>query len=382
MYTRLNRERKDDYTMLKKITALLLITALLVACFGCGGKTNVELTSDFKIAIITGSKELNPDTYAKAAELAEIYGENLIVKEYADDYVDDAESVYRASFKTANADGVKAMIFANGTEGTLLAIDKIRVNRGGMFVAVCGASEGYVALSERADLILNVDFNAAAESMIKTAAELGADNFVFYTFRRHTEYALVDSMRKAAAEAATANGVKLTEVGSVDIFEKGRTLDSAKSFISEDTARKSNSLGTSFAMYSTDPYVQETLVRESLRRNAIVAAPYSPFVLARALDVDLTGHETDAEYAIEQNAQKLNGTDDAGRAASWTFSPDMLMLQAAFEYAYISVNAGDKEVDTAAELNKIAKKLSGDASFAVNDEFSKVYELSGAFHKY
>ncbi|MCL2509021.1 MAG: DUF3798 domain-containing protein [Oscillospiraceae bacterium] len=369
--------------MFKKITALVLVMVLLVSCFGCTGGSRVKLKSDFKIALITGSKELYPDTYAKAMELKAIHGDNLIVKEFPDDYLLDNESVARVSFKTAEDQNVKAIIFANAVEGTGTAIGKIRVNRGDIFIAACGSVEDLKLMADRTDIILNLDSDAIADAMIKTSAELGAKNFVYYTFNRHTKYAFVESMRKTAGDAAKARNMGYVEVASVDLFDPGRTLDNAKSYISEDAARKQAEFGADFAMYCTDPYVQEKLVTEALYYKAVLAIPASPFCLARALDVDLTGHETDNKYALEQAAQRLDKTGNAKRMASWTFSSDMLLLETAFEYAYLYCGAKNKDsIDAAKELNGIAAGLNEGASFTVNAENEKVYLLDGAFHKF
>lgn len=340
--------------MFKKCLAALLAVCLILLSFGCGQKPGGESTETTlksaaedgqKVAIIVGEKSVDPETFSAASEIARAYDSSLMLLTFGAEYAADPDAIKTLAEKVAGDDSVQAILFANGVKGTGTAVQRVREMRSDICIAVCNPHEGSVNM-HGADLVLSVDFPALGEAMVNKAKDMGAENFVFYTTNRHMKYSSVVALRSAAEDACKQQKMTFKLASSVDLLENGRDLETAKLYIAEDAARKNEKFGQKTALVSTEPQVQGAVAAEAVRYGMVMPATFlpSPLLLAADLGVDMTGHETDSAYALEQIRAGESGA--AGHVATWGFSANTAFLQAVLDWTSRVVGGGGRAVTT------------------------------------
>ncbi|MBQ7543176.1 MAG: DUF3798 domain-containing protein [Clostridia bacterium] len=366
--------------MLKRILAAALAVCLVLLTFGCGQNADEQETQPTRksaaeggqrIAIIIGDQSQNPEIYAAAAEIARTYDDSIMIVKYAQNYYMDNTAVSEIASTVAENDSVTAMIFADGVTGTGEAVKKVREMRSDMYIAVCNPHEGSVEMHD-ANLVLSVDFPALGEQMVKKAKEMGAESFVFYTTNRHLKYSSVVALRNAVEEACKAEKMTFKAMSSVDLYDESRTLEIAKQYLAEDAARQMEKFGAKTALFCTEPQVQGALAAQAIRHGMVMPATFmpSPLSLAADLGVDLTGHETDSAYALEQ--LKAGDSGAAGHVATWSFSAYAAFLQAALDAAIGAVN----DSGPAASVKSVTDLLTannGGTAVTVTTDANKAY---------
>lgn len=379
--------------MLRRITSLITAAIMLLLCFGCSDKTDdgsvteKAIAPEKKIALIIGSEKQDGDAFAMAKALKLQYGDNLLVHSYSDNYLNDSLSLTTIATELANDTTVKAIVFGNGVESTAHAAQRVRELRSDMCIIICNPVEEISDLAQNSNLILRLDYKSIADSMVRNAAEMGAETFVFYTFQRHADYSYVKEMREIAGKVCGELKIEYEETFSVDPYVKGSSEEIAKTFVGEDFYRKTKEFGENIAVYSTDPFIQEELIRLAAQKKYIVAgtATLSPFSFANALKVDVKGHETDSKYVLAAVTNKLSKTESKGRMASWNFSAPMMTLRAGFDYAYFLLYAGAGWANNLDALNNIIGEIAGETPFTVkrySEGNEKTFLLGSDFYTY
>lgn len=357
--------------MYRRFLAAFLAVLMILLTFGCGKTTgdndptaqNGDTAENGKIAIVVGSGDQAPELYAAAAELAKAHPESVMLLKYSEDFYANPAAVTRVAKAAAEDQSIKAILFADGVNGTASAINSVREIRDDMCIVVCNPHESSIE-SKAADLMLSVDFPALGTAMVEKAKEMGAENFIFYSTRRHLQYSSVIALRKAAETACKDEGVGFYATSSIDVYETGRTLEAAKQYLAEDAARQEEKRGKKTALFCTEPQVQGTLAAEAIRHGMVMPATFmpSPISLAADLGVDMTGHETDSAYAMQQLAADSVGAK--GIVATWSFSAYDAFLQAAYDYA-ADVLAGSGTVTSTEHVQELLEAHTAGAKVTV-----------------
>lgn len=378
--------------MLKKITVFAAAVLILVSSFGCGTKTGggkkdpskKTITPENKIALIIGSASINGDTFEMAKSLRSEYGDNLLVNSFSDSYLSDNLTVTTAAAELAGDNTVKAIVFGNGVEGTAHAVKRVRQLRGDMCIVVCNPVEDLSSISLDANIVLLPNHKETAESMVKNAAKMGAETFVFYTFQRHADYTFVKEMREIAKSTCGTEELNYVETFSIDPLADGSSEEIAKTFVGEDFYRKTKKYGENIAVYSTDPVIQEELVKVAAANGYIVAgtAELSPVSFANAFGADIKGHETDSKHILAAASDKISKSESKGKMASWEFSVPMMTLQAGFEYAYSFVNNRSDWIDNLETIDNIVGDIADGAPYSVKKHGEKIFLLGSDFYTY
>ena len=364
--------------MCRRLLAAFLAVLMILLTFGCGktadGKTtaqNSDTADNGKIAIITGASEQAPELYAVASKIAKAHPESVLLLKYGEDFYANPTAVQRAAKAAAENQNVKAIIFADGVNGTASAVKMVREMRSDMCIVVCNPHEGSIE-SKTADLMLSVDFPALGETAAEKAKEMGAENFVFYSTRRHLQYSSVVALRKAAEDACKEAGIAFYATSSIDLYETGRTLESAKQYLAEDAARQEEKHGKKTALFCTEPQVQGALAADAAAHGMVMPAAFmpSPLALAADLGVDLTGHETDSAYAVQQLGEDSVGVK--GIVATWSFSAYAAFLQAACDYA-AGVLSGSGEAASVDSVQELLKPYTDGAQITVKTDALGAY---------
>ena len=346
--------------MCKRITAALLAVLMIVLTFGCGRGTDTDTATNAgdtadngKIAIVIGAYEQSPEIYNAASEIAQAHPASVMLLKYAEDFYVDPAAVTNAVKTVAENQTVKAIVFADGVKGTAAAVKAVRELRDDICIIVCNPHESTIE-SKAADLMLSVDFPALGKSMVENAKAMGAENFVFYSTRRHLKYSSVIALRQAAEAACKDDGLAFYATSCIDLYDEGRTLDAAKLYLSEDVARQEAKIGNKTALFCTEPLVQGTLASETVKHGMVMPASFlpSPLALCADLGVDLKDHETDSAFAVKQLGADSVGAK--GVVSTWGFSVYAAFLQTAYDYA-AGVLTGS---GTATSVERVQKLLS------------------------
>lgn len=340
--------------MYRRVLAALIAVLMILLTFGCGkgtgdtgaSKPAEDTAENGKIAIVLGAYEQSPEVFAAVDAIAKAHPESVTTVKYAENFYDDDTAVTKAVLPVAENENVKAVIFADGVKGTGAAVKAVREKRKDVCIAVCNPHEGSVEM-KGANLVLSVDFPALGAAMVKQAKEMGAENFVFYTTNRHLKFASVVALRQAAEKACKTEKLTFKATSCMDLYEEGRTPETAKKHITEDVPRMDAKLGKKTALFCTEPQLQQTLADETVRHGMVMPATFLP-------------------------APVKAQTEGDGRIAAWSFSSYTAFLQAAHAYCSGVLNGSGN----ATTVERVQKLLSG---FTDGTEVTVTTDANGAY---
>ena len=365
--------------MFKRVLAACLAVILLLLTFGCGKDSTADpepVVKDApkfegKIAIVVGDQSQSPEAYAAASEIAGVYPDSVMLLKYAENFYSNPNAVTTVAAAAAENQNVKAILFADGVKGTGAAVRAVREARDDVCIVVCNPHEGTVEM-KGADLMLSVDFPALGQAMVQKAKEMGAENFVFYMTLRHMQYSSVAALRRALELACEDEEMTFKAKTCIDRYDSGKSLDHSKLFLAEDAPRIQSAFGQKTALVCTEPQIQGALAAQVIERGTVMPATFlpSPLSLAADLGVDMSGHETDSKYALEQLRAESVGA--SGVVATWEFSSYVAFLHAAFDYA-VSVVNGDDTKTTVANVQRLLEKYTAGAAVSVSTDANFAY---------
>ena len=222
-------------------------------------------------------------------------------------------------------------------------------------------------INPKADIVLQVDEPGCGVVIPPQAKAQGAKTLIHYSFPRHMSYALIvarhENMKKYCAE----NGIELVDVTG----DSGIT--GAQQFILEDVPRQIEKYGKDTVFFTTNCGMQEPLIRSVFENGAIYSLQCcpSPFhAFPAALNIDMSGHEADVTYMMEQLQAKVDEYGMNGRVSTWGVPCNMLFVNAGVEYAKKVLEGEtngevlDEEV-LKATIQECAKEYTPDANMTI-----------------
>lgn len=347
------------------------MAALLVfALAGCkkAVKSDGGVQSD-KIGIITGCGTEDQEELCAAKSINEKYAGETALATYT-----DATSLLLAAQTFAGDPSIKALIIVKAGDGTLMAIDKAKQLNPELLI-ICGApSEDVAAIAGKADIVMLFDKLKMGAAIPEKAAGMGAATLIHYSCASLLADKTVAAYRELMIAACEQCGVTYLDVTAPDPTG-GTGIDGAKQFIMDDVARQVAQYGKDTAFFSSDDALQEPLISAVLEQGAIFPQQSNPSPFCgypAALDIDVSSHEGDVSYMLDNIKAKLTERAQQGRMSTWGASVNKLMLQSGVEYAlrYIQGVTGDAsdggEVDESALLSLIHKFAGGEDKCAVS----------------
>ena len=290
---------------------------------------------NFKIGIITGTASQGDEEITQANKMKELYGDMIVTSTYPDNFATETETVISNAVAMASDPDVKAIVWCQAVPGTAAAIDKVRETRPDMIFIAGTPGEDPGVIDPKADIVLQVDEPGCGVVIPPQAAKQGAKTMIHYSFPRHMSYALIvarhENMKKYCAE----NGIELVDVTAPDpTGDAGIT--GAQQFILEDVPRQIEKYGKDTVFFTTNCGMQEPLIRSVFENGAIYTLQCcpSPFhAFPAALNIDMSGHEADVDYMVEQMQLKVDEAGMNGRVSTWGVPCNMLFIKAGVEYA-------------------------------------------------
>lgn len=298
-------------------------------------EAETEAAEDFKIGIITGTASQGDEEITQANKMKEKYGDMIVTSTYPDNFTTETETLISNAVAMASDPAVKAIVWCQAVPGTAAAIDKVRETRPDMIFIAGTPGEDPGVINPKADIVLQVDEAGCGTVIPPQAKAQGAKTLIHYSFPRHMSYALIvarhENMKKYCAE----NGIELVDVTAPDpTGDSGIT--GAQQFILEDVPRQIEKYGKDTVFFTTNCGMQEPLIRSVFENGAIYSLQCcpSPFhAFPAALNIDMSGHEADVTYMMEQLQAKVDEYGMNGRVSTWGVPCNMLFVNAGVEYA-------------------------------------------------
>lgn len=327
---------------------------------------------DFKIGIITGTASQGDEEITQANKMKEKYGDMVVTSTYPDNFTTETETLISNAVAMASDPAVKAIVWCQAVPGTAAAIDKVRETRPDMIFIAGTPGEDPGVINPKADIVLQVDEPGCGVVIPPQAKAQGAKTLIHYSFPRHMSYALIvarhENMKKYCAE----NGIELVDVTAPDpTGDSGIT--GAQQFILEDVPRQIEKYGKDTVFFTTNCGMQEPLIRSVFENGAIYSLQCcpSPFhAFPAALNIDMSGHEADVTYMMEQLQAKVDEYGMNGRVSTWGVPCNMLFVNAGVEYAKKVLEGEtngevlDEEV-LKATIQECAKEYTPDANMTI-----------------
>lgn len=290
---------------------------------------------NFKIGIITGTASQGDEEITQANKMKEKYGDMIVTSTYPDNFDKETETVISNAVAMASDPDVKAIVWCQAIPGTSAAIDKVRETRPDMIFIAGTPGEDPGVIDPKADIVLQVDEPGCGITIPPQAAKQGAKTMIHYSFPRHMSYALIVARHENLKKYCAENGIELVDVTAPDpTGDSGIT--GAQQFILEDVPRQIEKYGKDTVFFTTNCGMQEPLIRKVFEEGAIYTLQCcpSPFhAFPAALNIDMSGHEADVSYMMEQLQAKTNEAGMQGRVSTWGVPCNMLFISAGVEYA-------------------------------------------------
>lgn len=335
-------------------------------------EAETEAAEDFKIGIITGTASQGDEEITQANKMKEKYGDMIVTSTYPDNFTTETETLISNAVAMASDPAVKAIVWCQAVPGTAAAIDKVRETRPDMIFIAGTPGEDPGVINPKADIVLQVDEPGCGTVIPPQAKAQGAKTLIHYSFPRHMSYALIvarhENMKKYCAE----NGIELVDVTAPDpTGDSGIT--GAQQFILEDVPRQIEKYGKDTVFFTTNCGMQEPLIRSVFENGAIYSLQCcpSPFhAFPAALNIDMSGHEADVTYMMEQLQAKVDEYGMNGRVSTWGVPCNMLFVNAGVEYAKKVLEGEtngevlDEEV-LKATIQECAKEYTPDANMTI-----------------
>jgi len=367
----------------KKLIAFSLILTLMLSLVGCG-KSQSSL--DFKIGLVTGTVSQGEEEFRAGEDLVKKYGSAIKHVTYPDKFTQEQETTIAQITSLASDPEVKAIVVVQAVPGTAAAIDKIKEKRDDILFIAGVPHEDPELICSRADIVLETDNLKRGETIIKLAKEMGAKNFVHYSFPRHMSYELLAQRRDIFKKVCDEVGINFIELDAPDPMGDAG-IPGAQQFILEDVPRQVAKYGKDTAFFSTNCAMQEPLIKSVLNEKAIFPeqccpSPYHAY--PGALGIEIPQEKAgDVNYMLEQINKKVVDGGAGGRFATWKVPANMATVKAAVEYA-IAYGKGEvgkfdkdrmiKALKNAAGNDVQVSELEGNPNFLMFVAGSKIFK--------
>lgn len=299
------------------------------------GEAAAESNGNFKIGIITGTASQGDEEITQATKMKEKYGDMIVTATYPDNFSMETETIISNAVAMASDPDLKAIVWCQAIPGTAAAIDKVRETRPDMIFIVGTPGEDPDVINPKADIVLQVDEPGCGVVIPPQASSQGAATMIHYSFPRHMSYSLIVARHENLKKYCAEYGIELVDVTAPDPSgDSGIT--GAQQFILEDVPRQIEKYGKDTVFFTTNCGMQEPLIRSVFENGAIYTLQCcpSPFhAFPAALNIDMTGHEADVNYMLEQLQAKVTEADMGGRVSTWAVPCNMLFIEAGVEYA-------------------------------------------------
>ena len=336
---------------------IVLVAALSALAAGCSGGKSASSSSNaagaggagsapFKIGIMTGTVSQGEEDFRGGEQVERKYPGRVKHVTYPDNFSSELETVVAQLTGLAADPAVKVIIVGQAIPGSVTAARKIREMRPDILIGFIGPHEDPDVVNTACDLATQPDQIARGVTIIATAQQMGARNFVHYSFPRHMSQLLLAQRRDIMKKECEKRGMHFYFVTAPDPTAEGG-LPAAQQFILEDIPRELAKLGPATAFYSTNDGMQEPMIKAILTAKAgyfveqDVPAPTAgyPGALGIKIPPDKAG---DMTFINAENKRLIAERGMSGHFGTWSQPLDMVCIRA---FTDLLVDAVDHKAD-------------------------------------
>ncbi len=370
---------------MKKLISILLIFAMILTLGACRKKEEEEEilypTPEKKVAILTAPESQYPEDYKAARELQALYPETVELFEYPDSRVLKAgdPEIMNISRKIAEDEKFGAIIYARATQFTNEAIGAAKAINPGLVTLAIEPEQDVSKVAEKADLVLCANWEKYCTDIVEAAKKLGAEYFVFYSFKRHSSNnPLYSQIKGCLAKTCQKNKIDFVYESSNDPNYTGG-VEKAIEFARESYNSLVNAnivSGSNVALFTTDSSIQSTLVDVANENGLIFISPTFPSLysgIGEKFKLSVPESIYDEEF-YEETKFSVTDANCNVRYALFTY-PLAAVLQKVALYAAFEMLIGDNyatdEELVAANVEKVTenKKLTFEMFHTVDRVF-------------
>ncbi len=348
---------------------------------------------DYKIGIMSSPVSQGEERYRVAQRLQVKYGEDkVIVDTFPEQAVSEQETTISKVMAMASDPDLKAIVFNQAQDGTIAAIKKLKEVRDDVLTIACNPNEDYDEIATVADLVECKDQIGFGTQVAELAAQMGAKNFLHYSFPRHMSNQNIAKRAEAIKEICEKNNINYVDVTAPDPQGDAGTAGTQQ-FILEDVPREVAQYGEDTVFFATNTAMHEPMIKEVFAEHAMYCSqsdptPFDNFPGALGIEIpeDKIG---DSEYMLGKIQEKVDAAKMNGRVATWPTSLNSMYLESGYMFArlyldgYVSTTKGDEALTA---IQACVKTLAGDtaeANYWTNNdgkEYDYVYKLLGGQH--
>ena len=356
---------------MKRIVTLLLVLAMVLSLAACGTTTTStaknDNATDFKIGIITGTASQGDEEISTAMRMKEKYGDMIVTATYPDNFSSETEQVIATATNMAADPAIKAIVWCQAVDGTVAAINKVKETRDDILFIGGIATEAPAIVSETLDIVMMNDEITLGFDIIDQAAKQGAKTFVHISFERHLGITTIAQRQANFKQRCEELGVKYVEATAPDPTGDAG-VPGAQAWITNNIKVLVDQYGKDTAFFSTNCAMQVPLIQQVAELGAIYPLQCcpSPFhAYPSAFNIDMSGHEADVDYLLNEIKSAVAEKGNTGRMSTWTVPVAMMIIEGGVEYA-IKYCKGEitEKCDSEALLAELQKIGGADVKFS------------------
>jgi len=354
--------------MVKRILVTMLVLTMVIGLAACTPKDPEVQTPptptgpDFKIGIMTGTVVQNEEEYRMAEQMKAKYGDMIVTTTYPAQFMSEQETIITNLTAMAADPLVKALVICQAVPGMVAAIEKVRETRPDMLIIAGSPQEDPPTIAARADISLQIDEIYHGLSVVSTAARMGAETLIHYTFPRHMSIELLAARRDLMIEECEKAGIEFVMVEAPDPTKEGGT-PATQQFIMENVPIQVAKYGEKTAFFGTNCSMQEPLIKQVIDYGALYPLQCCPspyHALPAALGISIPDEKRgDVPYILDQIKAKLVDKDAADRVSTWPVPVNMLFIEAGVEYSKAYLEGTITEKADLAKLQTIMSDAAG-----------------------
>lgn len=325
--------------MKKILSAVLALVLILLSFAGCKNKAQTEekhkepiTASEKKVVIMVKPDSVYPEEYKAATELLAEYQDSIIVQKYDESTIkktNETDLLYYSA-QWAGDESVGAIVFDRAGVYTSQAIDIAKSVNPDILIAAIEPETSYTDLASSCDFVLTADWNDYCEEIVKTAKDMGAENFLFISSNRQLQNPLYYQIKEYITDECDDNDIKF-------VFET--STDSAYNDISHvkssyEQLIKSlvdgGSVNENTVVFSTDSLVQTKIAEITEELGLMYISPSFPSAYSGAAencDAALPSKIKDTDTYLQSLKKEM--TDVKGRYAFYNYSLATVLLRGA-----------------------------------------------------
>ncbi len=367
---------------MKKI-ACVFITMLLLICTSACNRNGISNTGEieYKIALITKPLSEDRETFETAQQLQEKHGDNIVTVTYPHNYATHPEKIISTMTTLADDTDVRVIIIPDVVNGTAAGIKKLRETRSDILIITGMNTENAAEIAPLSDLCLIENKVATGTTIIEQAVSMKAKTFVYITCQNDLTNSAVSAHEELLKESCSSLGISFIEAISPDPFGAEGVLGT-QTWINENVPLYVAEYGKNTAFYATNEAMSIPLLQQVAACGAILPqlcnpSPYHGY--PEAFDIDLTDHETDTSYLLQQIKSVIASYNNEGRMAAWSVSQNTIVLNAGVDYSLQWCNGTVKKRCHRSTMAKAVRSVAGNEATIEYHTDEKLGKISHSF---